>query len=158
MQKKTARIRIKSAGVSHISQLIPLFDAYRRFYKQPSDPGRAYRFLLQRLRRRESLICLAFLGGKKSAAVGFTQLYPSFSSISMKRILILNDLYVIPEARGKGVGKALMEAARQLAVKTRAQSITLETAIQNRRARRLYEQLGYERDRVYYRYSFRIPS
>lgn len=156
MPRESARIRIETAGTKHIRQVVPLFDAYRRFYEQPSDPRRARRFLLRRLRRRESVIFLAFLGGKESIALGFTQLFPCFSSISMRRIWILNDLYVAPEARGKGVGKALMEAARWLALKTGADSITLETGIQNRVARRLYEQLGYERDRAYYRYSLRI--
>jgi GNAT superfamily N-acetyltransferase len=156
MPRERARIRIETAGTKHIRQVVPLFDAYRRFYEQSSDPRGARRFLLRRLRRRESVIFLAFLSGKESIALGFTQLYPCFSSISMRRTWILNDLYVAPEARGKGAGKALMEAARRLALKTGADSITLETGIPNRVARRLYEQLGYERDRAYYRYSLRI--
>ena len=156
MPKESARIRIEIAGTNRIRQVVPLFDAYRRFYDQPSDCRGARRFLLGRLRRRESVVFLAFLDDKESIALGFTQLYPCFSSISMRRIWILNDLYVAPEARGKGVGRALMEAARRLATKTGAESLTLETGIQNRVARRLYEQLGYERDRAYYRYSLRI--
>jgi GNAT superfamily N-acetyltransferase len=147
-------MQIIQAGVEHVPQVAPLFDAYRQFYRQPSDLAGAAAFLRQRLERGESVVFLALDEG---AAVGFTQLYPCFSSTSMKRLWILNDLFVAPAARRGGVAKALMERARQLALETSAESLALETAVDNHNAQRLYEQLGWVRDEEYFRYALRIP-
>jgi GNAT superfamily N-acetyltransferase len=147
-------MQILQAGVEHIPQLAPLFDAYRQFYRQPSDLAGAADFLRQRMERGESVVFLAVLDG---AAVGFTQLYPCFSSTSMKRLWILNDLFVAPQARRSGVAKALMEHARQLALETSAEGLALETAVDNHSAQKLYEQLGWVRDEEFFRYSLRVP-
>lgn len=146
----------KSSGLiiratpEHAELVVPLFDAYRRFYKQASDLDGARDFIGERLKKDQSVIFLALDGEN---AVGFTQLYPSFSSSSMRRLWILNDLFVAPEGRKKGVGEALMERARQLAVETDAEGLTLETAIDNHTAQRLYEKLGYKKDEIYFRYN-----
>lgn len=96
---------IVRADLEHLEILAPLFDAYRVFYKQPTDLNGARRFLDERLSNLESVIFLALLDRQ---GLGFTQMYPSYTSVSMERILILYDLYVIPDARRLGVGKALM--------------------------------------------------
>src|SRR5689334_3098393 len=103
-----AGMDIRQATIADLDALAPLVDGYRQFYKQPSDPDAARRFLADRFHHRQSVIFLAAVDGK---AAGFTQLYPSFSSISMARTFILNDLFVTPEARGLGVGKGLLKAA-----------------------------------------------
>src|SRR5579863_1472884 len=103
-------VRVRQATVKDLDLLVPLFDAYRQFYRQRSDPDRARRFLLERFEQSQSVILLAFQG---DAAIGFTQLYPSFSSGAMARIFILNDLFVDPGARGRGVGSALLRAAAE---------------------------------------------
>jgi len=72
-------------------KIVGLIDAYRQFYKQSSDVASAYEFLKERFSHGESVIFLAFEGDQ---ALGFTQLYPSFSSVSMARVFILNDLFV----------------------------------------------------------------
>src|SRR5712692_10519221 len=95
------RVEIRQATVSDLDTIVPLFDAYRRFYRQPSDPERARQFLLERFGHNQSIIFLAFAD---ATAIGFAQLYPSFSSGAMVRIFILNDLFVIPEARRRGAG------------------------------------------------------
>src|ERR1700676_5108761 len=92
-------IEVRQATVDDLDLIAPLFDAYRQFYRQPSDPEAARRFLLERFEHGESVIFLAF---ENAAAIGFTQLYPSFSSGAMARIFILNDLFVAQEARGHG--------------------------------------------------------
>ncbi len=143
------------AGVQHVPQVALLFDAYRQFYQQPSDPLGAAAFLRERIERNESVVFLALLDG---AVAGFTQLYPCFSSTSMKRLWILNDLFVVPEARRRGVAQALMERARQLALQTSAEGLALETAVTNQSAQRLYEQLGWVRDKEFFRYSLRLPQ
>lgn len=141
--------RILRATVKDVERIAPLFDAYRRFYKQNPDLASARTFIGNRLKRDESVIFLALNGDK---AVGFVQLYPCFSSTAMKRMWILNDLFVTPDARRSGAAKALMERARQWAVETKADGLWLETAVDNHPAQRLYESLGWKRDNDYYRY------
>src|SRR6266851_4244256 len=102
-------VRTIRAGLDDLEALAPLFDGYRRFYRQPSDPQAARAFLAERLKRNESVIFVAVLDG---GIVGFTQLYPLFSSVSMKRLWLLNDLFVAPEARRTGAGRGLDEGRR----------------------------------------------
>ena len=133
--------------------MVPLFDAYRQYYEQQSDLDRARSFLTNRLSKGESVIFLASVNGQ---AVGFAQLYPSFSSLSMKPIWILNDLFVTPPARGHGVGTALLEECRGLAIQTGAKELALETMTTNVTAQRLYEEQGWKRDDVFYRYNLNV--
>jgi len=152
-------MQIIRAKPEHTKLVVPLFDAYRQFYKQKSDLAAARRFLSERLKKDQSVIFLALDGvGRSKNAIGFTQLYPSFSSSSMRRLWILNDLFVVPGVRKQGVGEALMERARQLAVQTKADGLTLETATDNYTAQRLYEKLGYKKDEVYFRYNLALSS
>ena len=120
---------------------MPLFDGYRVFYKQPSDPEKARAFLAERIEKEESVIFAAEDGN--GALLGFTQLYPLFSSIAARRVWLLNDLYVAPEARRRGVARALMNATRAFGEKTGVRGIALETGIDNTQAQALYEDLGY---------------
>lgn len=157
MTPAASPFRIVRAGREHLDLIAPLFDAYRQFYQQPPDVPRARAFLDDRLARGESVVFLALRDDAATAVgLGFTQLYPTFSSISLKPLWILNDLYVRPEARQQGVAKALMEAARRLGVETGAAELTLETGVDNLIAQRLYEQLGWERDVTFYRYALRL--
>jgi hypothetical protein len=96
--------QVRKATAEDLNLLVPLFDAYRQFYRQPSEPERARGFLLERFQHSQSVIFLAFEG---APAVGFTQLYPSFSSSAMARIFILNDLFVAPAARRCVTARAL---------------------------------------------------
>ena len=142
-------MQIIDASVQEIELLVPLFDQYREFYGQSTDLPGARRFLRERMERGESNTYLAVLDG---SGVGFVQLYPSFSSVSMQRLWILNDLFVVPSARRSGVAKALMERARLLAIATGAKGLALSTGVGNASAQRLYEELGYRKDCVFYNY------
>lgn len=139
-------VEVKQATVEDLDLIVPLFDAYRQFYRQPSEPERARRFLLERFGHSQSVILLAFEG---AAAIGFTQLYPSFSSAAMARILILNDLFVAPEARRRGVGTALLRAAAQYGRRVGAVKLALSTELSNTTAQSLYERMGWKRDTVF---------
>lgn len=139
-------IEIRRALLSDLDAIVPLFDAYRQFYRQPSDPERAREFLRERLEKQESVIFLAFDG---DVAVGFTQLYPSFSSGSLARIFVLNDLFVAPKARRLGVGAALLRAAAEFGRQTGAVRLTLSTELTNSTAQSLYERSGWTRDTVF---------
>jgi GNAT superfamily N-acetyltransferase len=121
-----------------IDVVAPLFDAYRQFYGQRSDPEGARRFLQERLEREESIVFLAF---HRETAIGFTQLYPSFSSASMARIFVLNDLFVSPKARRGGTGSALLRAG--------AVRLTLSTELTNTTAQSVYEENGWKRDTAF---------
>jgi GNAT superfamily N-acetyltransferase len=142
--------QIRAADAMDLEALVPLFDAYRVFYACPSDPEAARAFLRARLAAGDSRLFLAFRDGR---AVGFTQLYPSFSSLSMKRLWILNDLYVAPEARRTGAGKALMSAAEGFARADGAKGLALATQVGNRIAQGLYAGMGYRRDEQFFHYS-----
>jgi len=142
----TRELKVRQATVADLNLIVPLFDAYRQFYRQPSDPERARHFLLERLEQDQSVILLAFADG---AAIGFTQLYPSFSSGAMAPIFILNDLFVAPEARGRGAGSALLEAAAAYGRRSGALRLVLSTEITNTTAQSLYEKTGWKRDTVF---------
>ncbi|HET7306925.1 MAG TPA: GNAT family N-acetyltransferase [Gammaproteobacteria bacterium] len=136
-------IRMVRAGGGDVDRVASLFDGYRQFYKQPPDLPLARRFVAERLERQDSVIFIAvepINGGDKP--LGFVQLYPSFSSVHACRIWILNDLFVTPESRGIGIGRALLARAREHATETGAGQLFLETATDNP-AQKLYESLGY---------------
>ena len=145
---------VRPAQPADIPALAALFDAYRRFYEQQSDLGGAEAFLRERMEAGDSVLLVACPAG--SQPIGFTQLYPSFSSVSMRRIFILNDLFVAPEARRTGVARSLLEAARAHAASAGALRLSLATALDNRSAQRLYEAEGYVRDEVFLHYDLRV--
>ena len=142
-------MHIRRAALSDLPALVPLFDGYRIFYRQPSDPAVAERFLRERLTRGDAVIFLAEIDGR---AAGFTQLYPIFSSVSAAPAWLLNDLYVAEHARREGVGRELLERARAHGIETGAAWLSLSTGRENHSAQRLYESLGWIRDTEYYHY------
>jgi GNAT superfamily N-acetyltransferase len=137
---------VKRASVADLDAVAPLFDDYRQFYGQRPDPAAARAFLDERLRRDESVIFIAVEGGERDETLGFTQLYPSFSSVSVRRLWILNDLFVRAGVRHGGVGRRLLERAREFAVETDAKGLTLATAVDNAAAQALYESCGWRQD------------
>jgi GNAT superfamily N-acetyltransferase len=132
---------VKTASLSELADLVPLFDAYRQFYKQDTDVKGAEEFLRQRLLANESII---FIFYDKNKALGFTQLYPIFSSVAMKRAWLLNDLYVHPDGRRKGVATALLERAKLLGRDTDATWLLLSTGAANTAAKTVYRQNGWK--------------
>jgi GNAT superfamily N-acetyltransferase len=145
-----AGIQIVRASIKDLDDLVPLFDGYRQFYGQRSDLTVARVFLGDRIERDESVVYLAYTGPREAA--GFTQLYPSFSSVSLKPLWILNDLYVRSDVRRGGVGRALLERARQHALETGAKGLVLSTGVMNKPAQTLYESCGWLRDDEFFQY------
>lgn len=154
MNRQESTIEIRQATIDDLALIVPLFDGYRQFYKQASDLEGARRFLTKHFEQQSSVIFLAFSTNDKGIqhACGFTQLYPSFSSVSMKPLWILNDLFVAPNGRRLGVGRALLERAREFALETHAKGLTLNTAVDNFAAQALYEAAGWKRDEEFYTY------
>lgn len=156
---------VEQATIHDVPQLAVLFNQYRVFYGQASDVEGAKQFLLDRFNHAESIILVAkenknvnmitnanINNNLNAKIIGFTQLYPTFSSISMQRSWILNDLYVAEEHRKQGIAEQLLEQAKRFAMMTNAKGIALSTAPTNMQAQALYEKLGYVRDDEFYNY------
>ncbi|MCX2545630.1 GNAT family N-acetyltransferase [Pseudomonas sp. COW5] len=139
------------ASVDHLDAVAELFDGYRGFYGQPSNLEQSRAFIAERMAGDESAIFL--VQDQSGEALGFVQLYPTFSSIDAHRTWLLSDLFTTPAARGRGVGRLLMNTARDFAVETGAKGLVLETATDNFTAQGLYESLGWVRDTGYYTYN-----
>lgn len=147
--------RVQRAGPEQLEPTMRLFEGYLDFYRKAPSPAAIRTFVEDRLHKQDSVIFLAWVEG---AASGFVQLYPSFASLSLAPSWILNDLFVDPAARGRGVGEALMQAARELGIANGAAEIFLQTARDNATAQRLYERLGYQRDDEFLVYTLGLPQ
>lgn len=142
-------MEVFQARIEHVEVVASLFDAYRQYYGQGSDLEGAKKFLSERISQNESVIFVAFEGEQ---ALGFTQLYPTFSSVSMKRQWILNDLFVKADARNLGIGKAILQTAQVFVEKLGHKGLLLETTPDNAKAQKLYENLGWKREENFYYY------
>ncbi|MCW2799917.1 MAG: family N-acetyltransferase [Aeromicrobium sp.] len=138
------------AQVTDVADAAPLFAAYREFYGEPYDLEASGTFLTDRLTHDESIVLLA--RGDDGSAVGFTQIYPIFSSTQLTRVWLLNDLFVDPAARGTGAVDALLDAAAALAKDAGVTAIELATAHTNLRAQAVYDRNGYVLDEVFRTY------
>jgi len=148
-------VHVRSVAMADIDELTRLFDGYRMFYEQTSDLDLARSFLKNRIEKDESRIFVGDNGD--GSCCGFTQLFPSFSSVSALPIWILNDLYVENSARKQGVGRLLMNKARDFALETDSKGILLETATTNINAQALYESLRYKKNLGSFFYFLDLP-
>jgi len=108
--------------------------------------------LKERLENNEAIIFLAFDDELKKEAFGFTLIYPTFSSVRLSKILILNDLFVNSTIRNNGVGEQLINKTIELAKDVGADLVRLRTAKDNSIAQGLYHKMGFIRDELYYTY------
>lgn len=146
-------ITIRQAVLSDIDALAFLFDNYRQFYGRSSDVGAAREFLTARFNHGESVV---FIAHEDSTPVGFVQLYPSFSSVSLARTFVLNDLFVREPWRRSGIASQLMAAAVEFAKSSDAVRLSLSTAITNGTAQAVYKSSGWKRDEQFYVYHFAL--
>ncbi|WP_198946718.1 GNAT family N-acetyltransferase [Kiloniella majae] len=147
-------IEILQADTQTIHKVVECFDLYRQFYGQESDRKACEVFLSERQDSSESVVFYA--QNNSGDVLGFTQIYPTFSSVSLRRDLILNDLFVHEKARGQGVARKLLTAARDHGKKVNSKGILLETDILNAKAQSLYESFGFERETDHYFYYLTI--
>jgi GNAT superfamily N-acetyltransferase len=139
---------ISRATLSDLAQLHGLVEKYRAFYKQPENE-KTLNYLEERIKNEEAIAFIARLDG---VAVGFTLLYPTFSTVSLSNIWLLNDLYVEESARGNGIASELMDVAESAAKQAGATRVFLRTANNNLPAQALYEGRNWVRDEVFRRY------
>ena len=150
---------IRRATMDDLDVVARLFDRYRVFYEQESDLPAARTFLQERFENDDSVVFVALETDERHAdarGLGFTQLYPMFSSVRMKSIWILNDLYVAGHARRRGIGRTLLNTARDFARESGAAGLELATARDNEQAKSVYHDLGWELDTEFDHYSIRV--
>lgn len=147
-------LTVRQAVLADLDELAVLFDQYRQFQGQRSDPVAARRFLRERFDHGESVV---FICSDDASSVGFAQLYPSFSSVSLSRVFILNDLFVTEAGRRKGVAAALLSAIEAHAWQLDSSRVTLNVARGNVDAQKVYEARGWKQDEQFFMYH-RFPE
>lgn len=147
---------IRKATIQDLDQLTPLFDQYLVFYKKPSNIEKHKDFLKKRMENNEAIIFMAFDDTIKDKAIGFTLIYPTFSSILLSEILILNDLYVDSTIRNNGTGEKLILKTVELAKELGVKLVRLRTAKNNVIAQGLYHKMGFVRDDLVYTYDLAV--
>ena len=146
-------MKIRFADSKDLKSLADLFSSYLKFYKTEKSPAELVDFLNQRISKKESLIWVC---EDSSGLLGFVQVYPSFSSLSLKALWILNDLFVLESARRKGIARKLIECVQIEAKKSGVVGLSLMTGIENTSAQKLYESLGWKKVEEYFSYTFRF--
>ena len=150
-------MRIVQATPEHLDLLVPFFVKYREFYDALPYPETSRSFLEKRLSRKESVIYLA-MADHEDKLLGFCQLYPSFSSLSLKRVWILNDIFVAEDARRQLVADRLIQQAKKLAKETNAVRLRVSTSIHNEVAQKVYESIGFREDSKFKNYTLELDD
>ena len=139
-------ITVRQAVLADLPLLAPLFDQYRQFQGQPPDLAAAQRFLRERFEHGQSVVFMAWRG---DTPLGFAQLFPSFSSVSLTRVFILNDLFVAAAGRRQGLATRLLDAVLAHAWALGAVRVSLNVARNNPEAQALYAARGWQADTQY---------
>jgi GNAT superfamily N-acetyltransferase len=139
-----AELEIAPIKVEEFEELLPLIAAYQRFYEVDDiDEERNRNFFRRFIAPSEDGL---MLGARRDGRLlGYACLYWHFSSLEAVESVLMNDLYVVEEARGKGVGRALIEATAEVARERGAAFVEWSTAPDNDTAQRLYDSTGAER-------------
>jgi len=146
--------QIKAVTLDELNQVTALFNQYMVFYEQASNPNKYRAYLKERLEKQEADIFIAYDEGHE--AQGFVLNYTSFSSVSLGKIIVLNDLFVAPKHRKKGVANELIRAVEQFAKEQGAIRVDLSTAKDNFSAQALYEKMGFKQGSGFFSYSLKI--
>ena len=144
---------VRRALFKDLDQLSGLFDAYRVFYKKPSDLASAKNFLEQRFEQEDSMIFVCEL---EHQLLGFTQLYCSYSSVSLGRVFILNDLFVVEKNRNHGIGQKLITEAVNYGKSVGAVRMELSTERTNTKAQKLYKSMGWKENETFLSFEFSL--
>lgn len=149
-------ILIKRASLDNIKEILPLLIAYRQFYGHAcKNKDEMQIFVTERLKRNEAMIFLAY---NKEKAIGFTQLYTNFTTVGLGKIWILNDLYVEPKYRSKGIGKKLIDTVTRFAKEDGAIRVDLKTKHDNILAKTLYKKYGFKQDDTFIHFQYSLNN
>ena len=147
------KINPKMATSDDANIIGEVFDLYRIFYNQVSNVSVAQQYIFERLKKNESTI---FFVEENGICLGFTQLYPTFDSVNVRKKIVLYDLFVREEHRRRGIAESLMNTAKEYAFQNNFGSIELSTNKTNLPGQTPYESLGYVRDNEFYSYDLEI--
>lgn len=139
-------MKVRQAIIEDLNELAQLFADYRVFYGQDFELEKTRSFIQQRLESKDSIIFIAI---QSDTILGFSQLYPSFTTIGVQEIWILNDLFIKPKFRQNGVAKMLIEHILEYSKDTNRKKVILSAAYNNDKAQRLYEKLGFTKTKFY---------
>ena len=135
---------IAAVHAGDYDDVLPLITDYQRFYGVAAPDDARNRTFFTRFLEDGGAGCI--LGARRHGRlVGYACLYYTMSSVEAEDIVVMNDLYVVPDARGGGVGRRLIEATTEVARSRGVGRLRWSTALDNRRAQRLYERMGAER-------------
>jgi GNAT superfamily N-acetyltransferase len=134
-------VTVARVGVTDLPVLMPLVRAYCDFYEVDPRDDRLIalsRALIDDPGEGVQLLARA----EDGAPLGFATVYWTWQTLDAARVGVMNDLYVVPDARGRGVGRLLIEHCRGLCRKRGAAKLVWDTAPDNETAQRLYDSTG----------------
>lgn len=151
MEHPKQEVSIERVRVVDLPLLMPMLRAYCDFYEVDprddrlvalsraliDDPGEGAQLLARRVEE----------DGAIGDPLGFATVFWTWQTLDAARIGVMNDLFVVADARGAGVGRRLIEACRGECRKRGAQKLVWETALGNERAQALYDSMGAESSR-----------
>ncbi|KKI93496.1 hypothetical protein WQ54_04520 [Bacillus sp. SA1-12] len=144
---------IRQATIQDLPKLVPIFDSYREYFKQEKNPQEVLCFLFAKFERLESVI---FIAEKDNEIIGFAQLYPVFSSLSLQRVWLLNDFFISEDFRNLGVGKQLFSNVKEFTILTKPKGIELSVEHENKQAWTFWEKQGFKLDDEFRSYFCKI--
>jgi GNAT superfamily N-acetyltransferase len=147
------KLTIRQATIQDLSKLVPIFDDYRECFKQTKNPVMVEQFLFEKFEHLESVIFIALL---EDEVVGFAQLYPVFSSLTLQRVWLLNDFFIAEEFRGSGVGTQLFASVKEFTLLTKSKGIELSVEHTNEKAWAFWEKQGFKVDEEFRYYFYKI--
>jgi GNAT superfamily N-acetyltransferase len=144
---------IRQATIQDLQRLVPIFDSYREYFGQKKDPEMVGQFLFDRFEHLESII---FIAEQQDEVIGFAQLYPVFSSLSLQRVWLLNDFFIAEEYRGSGVGSQLFTNVKEFTLLTKSKGIELSVEHTNKKAWSFWEKQGFKLDEEFRYYFYKL--
>ena len=138
----TAGVSISAALDEDLVALLPLLAGYQLHYGAEPDDVRNRAFFARFVAPSDDGLLLAAWDVHTDEPVGFATLFWTFSSVRAREVALMNDLFVVEDARGRGVGRALVDAAREATRRRGLHVLSWMTSPDNATAQRLYDRLG----------------
>jgi ribosomal protein S18 acetylase RimI-like enzyme len=149
----STELLIRQATIEDLPKIVPIFDSYREFFKHPKDPSKVESFLYEKFEHLESVI---FIAAQENEVIGFAQLYPIFSSLSLQRVWLLNDFYIAEASRNRGIGKMLFAKVKEFTLLTKSKGIELSVEHANKKAWNFWEKQGFKIDDEFRYYFYKL--
>ena len=132
---------IEVVSKRNINEVLPLIKQYQEFYKATEISDSKNKVFFSQFGETSPSGC-QFVFRHNSKVVGFATVYFTYTSTLISKVAVLNDLYTLPEIRGKGVGKQLIEHCKSFAKENSCVRLQWVTAPDNEQAQKLYDSLN----------------